>query len=128
MHSKATAENHYLRAAVVFGACLFLVFLLPAIGLFLNSELLFFAPQHLFPYHALVVMPEHDSRLVFSPRIASLITILQWVLAAGGFVRFARRLSFVRVTIAAIATIMVVGIVAHVAFAVFGVSVSLDGP
>src|SRR5260221_3781035 len=128
MQARATTKNHYLRAAVVFGACLLFVFLLPFIGFFLNSNLLFFAPQWLFPYDCFVVREPNLSRAVFGHHVALVLTFIQWGLASIGFARFARRVSFGYTILAAVVVIAIIGIATNVAFGLFGVTVELDGP
>jgi hypothetical protein len=128
MDARATTKNHYLRAAVVFGACLLVVFLLPFIGFFLNSNLLFFAPQWLFPYDGFVVREPNLSRAVFGHHVALVLTFVQWGLASIGFAWFARRISFGYTILAAVVAIAVIGIATNVAFGLFGVTVELDGP
>jgi hypothetical protein len=109
---------------MVFAACLLVVFLLPYVGFFLNSSLLFFAPQMLFPYEGLVVR----KRAVFSHHVALWLAFLQWSLAAAGFAWLARRMSIGHVILAAIGMIVIIGIITNVVFALFGASVELDGP
>ena len=128
MDTRATPKNHYLRAAVVFGACLLVVFLLPIVGLFLNSSFLFFGPQWLFPYDGFVVREPNLSRAVFGNHVALVLTFVQWGLASVGFAWFARRISIGYTILAAVAAIVIIGIAVNVVFGLFGVTVELDGP
>jgi hypothetical protein len=129
MHIETTIKGHYLRAGVVFGACLLVVaFFLPYIGLFLNLGLLFFVPQYLFPYENFIVRESGNSRAFSSHAVALTLTFLQWGLALVGFSWFARHLSIRRAILAAFAVIVIIGIITNAAFGLFGVQVELDGP
>jgi hypothetical protein len=125
MDTDTTIKNHYVRSAVVFVACLGASFLIPYFAVFLNSSLLFFAPQILFPYRDYV---DAIKEPVFSHHVALLLTFLQWVLATASFAWLARRMSLRRTMLAAILMIAVVGCAMYAAFALFGVSLELDGP
>jgi hypothetical protein len=128
MDARAITKNHYLRAGVVFGACLLAVFLLPLIGVFLNSNLLFFAPQWLFPYDGFVTREPNRSRAVFGHHIALVLTFVQWGFVSIGFAWFARRVSFGYTILVAVVAIILIGIATNIAFGLFGVTVELDGP
>ncbi len=128
MDSGRTQHSYYLRNTVVFAACLAAVFVLPFIGWALNSELLFFAPQLLFPYNALVVFEAGHSRSVLGDAVARLLNVAQWVMVAAAFVWFGRRLSFGRAVLLSAATIIAVGFITRLGLRAFGIGVSLDGP
>ena len=112
----------------MFVVCLLMMFLLPFIGFFLNSNLLFFAPQWLFPYDGFVVRAADGSHTVFSHHAALVLTLFQWGLASIGFAWFARRVPFRYAILAAVVVIVLIGIATNVAFGLFGVTVELDGP
>ena len=103
------------------------VFVLPDLGVLLRSGFFFFAAQFLFPYDAFVIREEFGSRAVFGHSVALTLTILQWTLAGLAYVRFARHLSVGRAIIAAVVTIAAVGFITVAVFALFGVSLELDG-
>jgi hypothetical protein len=128
MNTDASPKNHYRRAIVVFAGCLLMVFVLPVIGIFLNSSLLFFTPQLLFPYDALVVREAYDSRAVFGRQTGLLLNSLHWSLVAGCFVWLARRLSVGQAILSAVAMLVIVGVLTNIGFSLFGVSIDFDGP
>jgi hypothetical protein len=97
MDTDTTIKNHYVRSAVVFVACLGASFLIPYFAVFLNSSLLFFAPQILFPYRDYV---DAIKEPVFSHHVALLLTFLQWVLVTASFAWLARRMSLRRTMLA----------------------------
>ena len=123
-----TTTNHYLRAAVVFGACLMAVFLLPFIGLFLNSSVLFFAPQFLFPFDSLVVRGADSSRAVFSHHVALALTWFEWGFAAIGLFGLPGEFQFVTRFLPQLPLLSFWALPTNVAFRLFGVMVELDGP
>jgi len=128
MQTDITTKNHYFRAAAVFVSCLLGVFLLPVLGMYLNSNLLFFAPQFLFPYEGFVVREASSSHAVFGHPVALLLTFFHWGLASVAFACFARRLTVGYAIVASIAAIIIIGVAINVAFGLFGVTVELDGP
>lgn len=101
---------------------------LPVLGFALNSSLLFFAPQYLFPYNGLVIERYHESHAVFSASAAVVLNILQWSIIGIGFTWFARRLSIRYGLLAATATIVLIALLINVAFGLLGMSLELDGP
>jgi hypothetical protein len=125
MNANATTMRQCLSAGLLFGGCLLAAMLLPYAGFALNSGGLFFAPQYLFPYGGFV---EPREKAVFSHSIALLLNVLQWCLATAGFAWFARRLPPGLRFLAALATIVLVGLVVNLGFGAFGVTVELDGP
>jgi len=134
VRSDAGKGNRYFRAAAVFVVCLPAVFLLPYIAFYACSfipprlrDLLFFSPQLLFPYGALVRGP-NGSHLVFNHGVANLLAFTHWGVIAAGFTLIARRLPIRYVVIAAIATIILVGVVTHLAFWLLGFTVQIEGP
>ena len=135
MQTAAQKESHYFRAASVFAACLAAVFGLPFIASHAHSVLpnfltnyFFFSTQLLFPYEGLVTRDPSGSHAVFSRGVAWTLTFVHWGLIAAAFTWVARRVSIRYIVVAAIATIVLVGIATHLVFGVFGVSVELDGP
>ena len=111
------------------------VFGLPFIAVYAHSVLpniltnyLFFSTQLLFPYEGLVTRDPAGSHAVFSHGVARTLTFVHWGLVAAVFTWVARRVPMPYIIVAAIATIVLVGIAMHVIFALFGVSVELDGP
>ena len=125
----------YFRGAAVFAACLLAVFALPFIAIYAHSavpsrvgNIFFFAPQLLFPYGGLVMRDASGSHAVFSHSVASALGFVHWGLVAAAFAWAARRLPIRFSIIAAIATIVGVGIATHLIFGMFGVMVELDGP
>jgi hypothetical protein len=128
MDAKLTQQGHYLRNVVIFAACLAAVFVLPFIALILNSDLLFFAPQLLFPYDALVVSEDGHSRSILSDAAARPLNVAQWVVPAAAFIYYGRRLSFGRAVLLSAATIVAVGLVTQFVLRAFSIGVSLDGP
>jgi hypothetical protein len=125
----------YFRAAGVFAGCLLGVFVLPFIAIYGHSvlpttvgNLFFFSTQLLFPYGGLVTRDASGSHAVLSQGAASALVILHWGLIAAAFAWAARRVPVRYSIIAAIATIVGVGIATHVIFGMFGVAVELDGP
>lgn len=127
MNTKSTIAN-CLRAGAVFGGCLLMALLLPLVGFALNSNILFFAPQYLFPYSGFVVHQAFGSRAVFSHCTAVVLVFVQWGLAAAGFAWFARRISTRGAVLGASGTILLIAIAVNLAFGLFGITVELDGP
>jgi hypothetical protein len=128
MNTNVATASHSFRAGAVFGGCLLLAFLLPLLGFVLRSNLLFFAPQYLFPYNGFVVRQAFGSRAIFSQPIAILLSFVQWSLATAGFAWFARRVPARYAFPAAIAAIVLIGVGVNLAFGLFGITVELDGP
>jgi hypothetical protein len=125
----------YLRAAGVFAACLVGVFALPFVAIYAHSimpatvaNLFFFSTQLLFPYGGLVTQDASGSHAVFSQGAANALEVLHWGLVAAAFAWAGRRLPTRYTVIAAIATIVAVGIASHIIFGIVGVTVELDGP
>ena len=127
MNSSVKTATQCLRTGLLFGGCLALAFLLPWLGIFLGWGSLFFVPQYLFPYHGFVIHQPQGSTAVFSHTVAFLLSFIQWGLAAAGFAWFARRLPTPYAIIAAVATVVLIGVVVNLAFGLFGVAVELDG-
>ena len=135
MQSDAPKDNHYFRAAAVFVGCLAAVLVLPFIAIFAHSvlprilaNLLFFSTQLLFPYEGLVVSTSTGSHFVFSHGVGRMLTFIHWSLIAVAFTWLTRRLPMSHTIVAAVATIVLVGIATHLVFGLFDVSVELDGP
>ena len=125
----------YFRAAGVFAACLLGVFVLPFIAVYAHAvlppaatNLLFFSTQLLFPYGGLVTRDASGSHAIFSQGAANALVMLHWGLIATAFAWAARRMPVRYSIIAAIATIVSVGIATHVIFGMLGVTVELEGP
>jgi len=111
----------------VFGACLLFAFMLPFLGFALRSNLLFFAPQYLFPYGGFVIPQPFGSKAVFSHSVAVLLSVMQWGVATVGFAWFARRVPARYAVFAAVVAIVLIAIAVNVAFGLFGITVELDG-
>ena len=119
----------------MFAGCLLALFVLPFVAICAHAvlpttigNLLFFSPQLLFPYAGLVTPDASGSHAVFSQGAANALVILHWGMVAAAFAWAARRMPVRYSLIAAIATIVGVGIATHVIFGMFGVTVELDGP
>jgi hypothetical protein len=101
MDAQQTVKLHYIRAAIVFIACLPIVFVLPVIDSYIHPVLptwwvnfLFFAPQLFFPYRAFVVSSPHGSDYMFSQPVAVLLAIVEWGLVTLLFSWLAKRVRF----------------------------------
>jgi len=134
MQSDTRKESHYFRAAGVFAACLLAVFGLPFIAIYAHSVLpstltnhLFFSTQLLFPYEGLVTRDASGSHAIFGHGLGTTLTFAHWGFAIA-FTWAARRVPLHYAVVAAIATIVLVGVATHIVFGLFGVSVELDGP
>jgi hypothetical protein len=127
MHTETTTQNHYLRAAVVFGLSLAMVFLLQPVGHLLHSSFLFFAPQLIFPYEGLVVRGTDSYHYILSHTVALTLSFVQWALVYFCFAWFARRLSVFYTILAAIGIIIILCIATNIGLGLFGVRVALDG-
>jgi hypothetical protein len=121
-------EKSYVRPAVVFAACLLATLLLPLPGMWLSAELLFFAPQLLFPYGTLVTPHQYHGERVLSENGALLMHMLQWGLAGACFVFLGKRLKVVYAVLAGVLWIALVGFTTNLIFGCLGMSVQLDGP
>ena len=135
MQSDTRKESHHFRAAGVFAACLLAVPGLPFIAIYAPSvlpttltNLLFFSTQLLFPYEGLVARDASGSHAVFSHGLGTTLTFVHWGLVAAAFTWAARRVPLRYAIVAAITTIVLVGVATHLVFGLFGVSVELDGP
>ena len=94
----------------------------------LPVDYFFFAPQLLFPYENLIVFNPNSSRLVFSHSVGMILTLVHWSVVTVLFAWAARRVPLRYAIPLAAVTIFGVGFAMQVAFELFGVSVSLDGP
>jgi hypothetical protein len=133
MQVDARKQNHYFRTAAIFVICLLAVFVLPYIAFYARSvipprlrDLLFFSPGLLFPYEALVRGPT-GSDLVFNHAVGKLLAFIHWGVIAAGFTWTVRRLPKRYVVIAAVATIILVGVVTHLAFWLLSLTVHIEG-
>lgn len=88
----------------------------------------FFSTQIIFPYEGFVTRAPSGSLTVFSHDVAWTLTFVHWGLIAAAFTWVARRVPMPYIIVAAIATIVLMGIATHLIFGLFGVSVELDGP
>jgi hypothetical protein len=127
MQTETTTRNHYLRAAVIFGVCLVLIFILRFVGHLLHSSLLFSAPQFIFPYEGLVVRGADSYHHVLSHTVARILTFTQWGLVYICFVWFARRIPTLYMVLAAIGVIMILFVAQCIGLGLFGMSVAIDG-
>lgn len=116
--------------------CLFATFSLPFIAVaayrllpLTLGDILFFSTQFIFPYDMLVRSKEYPFGEVFRRGTALTLTVLQWTIVSVMFAWFGRRIRKLhcRVALAAI-TVFAVTVAMHLAFAIIGIEVKLDGP
>ncbi|MEM5530876.1 hypothetical protein [Pseudoalteromonas arctica] len=79
-------DRKYITAGVIFIVCFLSLFLLPVLAVYTNSFIprlvsnyMFFWPQLSLPYDSLVIREAYKSNLVFSPFIANILNIFQWL-------------------------------------------------
>jgi hypothetical protein len=124
-----------VRAALILAGALPLLWAAPFIAMVAHSILprlvanyLFFLPQLAFPYDRLVVWDSHRSRGIIADDWDLVLNLAHWLALGAFFVWLTRRLRASRVVVLALALVLLSGFVVPGPFALFGITVALDGP
>lgn len=129
------AQSRTFLSFAVVPACLVVSLGLPFLVAVLNSilpeffsMLFFFGPQYLFSFSSVVSPVPGGFVALFSTSSAALFGFLLWAITSVAFGFFSRKWRVGFQFLAAPITIVLVAVLVHSAFAIFGYSVQLDGP